>query len=154
MASIVGIHHVKFPVSDLAASRAWYERLFGLQVRMEFRDESGGPVRGVSYEPIAGVCIELREHPVAARGLAGFDPVSFAIEDRAAAESWVVRLDELGVAHSPIIEATVGWLVSFEDPDGTELHLYSVQPHGVDHAGEPGYGTRVGDQKGRFRHFR
>jgi hypothetical protein len=35
------------------------------------------------------------------------------------------HLDLLGVAHSPIIEASVGWIISFHDPDGTELRLYS-----------------------------
>lgn len=142
-ATVVGIHHVKFPVSDLARSRTWYERLFELRPSMEFPDDEG-VVRGVVYEPIGpGVALCLRENPAAAQGLAGFDPVSFSIADRAAAEAWIARLDELGIAHSPVIEATVGWLVVFRDPDGTEIHLYTVEGHGLDHADRPGYGRRV-----------
>ena len=38
--ALAGIHHVKFPVSDVAASRAWYEEVFGLTVQLEFRDEA------------------------------------------------------------------------------------------------------------------
>ena len=143
-ATLVGIHHVKFPVTDLARSRAWYERLFGLTPSMEFPD-GDGVVRGVGYEPVGrpGVAVCLRENAAAARGIAGFDPVSFAIADRAAAEAWVARLDELGIEHSPVIEATLGWLVVFHDPDGTELHLYSIEEHGIDHGDRPGYGRQV-----------
>jgi catechol 2,3-dioxygenase-like lactoylglutathione lyase family enzyme len=141
-AVLVGIHHVKFPVTDLARSRAWYEELFGLTPEMEFPDDDG-VVRGVAYEPTAGVAIALRENPAAARGIAGFDPVSFAIADRAAADAWVARLDERGIEHSPVIDATVGWLVVFHDPDGTELHLYSVERHGLDQSGRPMRGRMV-----------
>jgi catechol 2,3-dioxygenase-like lactoylglutathione lyase family enzyme len=140
---LVGIHHVKFPVSDLPRSRAWYETLFGLVPSMEFPDDDG-VVRGVVYEPVGpGIGMCLRENPAAARGIAGFDPVSFAIADRAAADAWVARLDELGIPHSPVIEATVGWLVVFTDPDGTEIHLYTVAGHGRDNADRPGYGRKV-----------
>ena len=66
--ALVGIHHVKFPVSDLARSRAWYEQLFALTPSMEFPD-ADGVVRGVAYETIAGsVAICLRENAEAAGG--------------------------------------------------------------------------------------
>ena len=140
---LAGIHHVKFPVTDLAHSRAWYEELFGLVPVLEFPDAEG-VVRGVSYAPVGvGVTISLRENPAAARGIAGFDPVSFAIADRAAAEAWVARLDELAIAHSPVIQATLGWLVVFHDPDGTEIHLYSLEEHGIDSGDDPRAGRRV-----------
>lgn len=138
---IVGIHHVKFPVSDLETSRRWYEQVFGTRVALEFRDDAAGPVRGVALEPVSGVVIALREHPAAASALAGFDPVSFAVADRGAAEQWIEHLDGLRIDHSPVIDATIGWLVVFHDPDGVELHLYTVERHGLDHGERPGYGT-------------
>jgi catechol 2,3-dioxygenase-like lactoylglutathione lyase family enzyme len=142
---LVGIHHVKFPVTDLARSRGWYERVFGLRPVLEFRDDHDGVVRGVSYDVpgVPGVNLALRENPVAARGIAGFDPVSFAIADRAAAEAWVARLDELGIGHSPVIDATIGWLVVFHDPDGTAIHLYTMESHGLDPVGRPHTGRPV-----------
>ena len=142
---LVGIHHVKFPVTDLARSRGWYERVFGLRPVLEFRDDHDGVVRGIAYDipGVPGVWVALRENPDAARGIAGFDPVSFAIADRAAAEAWVARLDELGVEHSPVIDATIGWLVVFHDPDGTEIHLYTMEPHGLDPVGRPHTGRSV-----------
>jgi catechol 2,3-dioxygenase-like lactoylglutathione lyase family enzyme len=125
--TLSGIHHVKFPVRDLAKSRAWYERVLGLDVQMEFADDHDGVVRGVAG-PAGGVPIALREDPSAADGFAGFDPVAFAVADRAAIDAWIVRLDELGVEHSLPLEATSGWVVAFQDPDGIELRLYSNSP--------------------------
>ncbi|MFF1613221.1 VOC family protein [Amycolatopsis sp. NPDC058278] len=141
-AKIEGIHHVKFPVRDLGRSRAWYERVLGLEVTHEFPDDDG-VVRGVAGA-IDGVPVALRVQETAAAGLAGFDPVCFSIADRAAADAWIARLDELGVEHPPLFEATTGWMVRFHDPDGTEIRLYSLaKDDGVDHTGEQGYAQRV-----------
>jgi len=141
---ITGIHHVKFPVSDLAASRAWYERVLGFQVTLEFEDEDG-VVRGVagSVPGLGDAGLALRQNPEAAKGFAGFDPVSFGIADREAAEAWAARLDSLGIDHSPVIDATIGWIISFHDPDGTQIRLYSFAMHGIDQTGRPGYGRPV-----------
>jgi catechol 2,3-dioxygenase-like lactoylglutathione lyase family enzyme len=142
-AKIEGFHHVKFPVRDLTRSREWYERVLGLQVTHEFPDDDG-VVRGVGGT-VDGVPVALRVQERAAEGLAGFDPVCFSIADRAAAEAWIARLDELGVEHQPLFEATTGWMVRFNDPDGTEIRLYSLtKDGGVDRTGEPGYAQRVG----------
>jgi catechol 2,3-dioxygenase-like lactoylglutathione lyase family enzyme len=141
-AKIEGFHHVKFPVSDLARSREWYERVLGLNVEVEFPD-GDGVVRGVGGA-IDGVPVALRVQEKAAAGLAGFDPVCFSIADRSAADAWIARLDELGVEHPPLIEATTGWMVRVTDPDGTEIRLYSLsKDDAVDHTGEPGYSRRV-----------
>lgn len=45
--SIIGVHHVKFPVSDLQRSRDWYERVLGLHVLVDFPD-GDGVVRGLA----------------------------------------------------------------------------------------------------------
>ena len=68
--TLSGIHHVKFPVRDLAKSRAWYERVLGLEVQMEFADDHDGVVRGVAG-PAGGVPIALREDPLAAEASPG-----------------------------------------------------------------------------------
>lgn len=139
-----GIHHVKIPVTDLARSREWYERVFGFTVELEFRDDDG-VMRGLSgrLPGLGGTMLALRETPEVARAIAGFDPFGFGITDRAAAEAWVAWLDEQGVAHSPVIDATIGWLVVLHDPDGLELHLYSWQLHGLDPEGRAHTGRAV-----------
>jgi hypothetical protein len=79
----------------------------------------------------------------AAEGCRGFDPVSFAVDDRPDVEAWAAHLDRLDIRHSPVIEASVGWLLVFDDPDGLQLHLYSWAAHGIDQSARPGYGQPV-----------
>jgi len=123
--SILGLHHVKVPVADLSRSRAWYERVFELEVHAEFADDDG-TVRGVVYRPLGGFTLALRENPLVAQGIAGYDPFAILLEGRADIDAWAQRLDDLTVTHSPVIEGTVGWLMSFHDPDGLELRFYTA----------------------------
>ena len=61
-----------------------------------------------------------------------FDPVVFAVDDRGAVDAWAAHLSELGVPNQ-VVEATIGWMVLFHDPDGLEFRLYSrdrTGPHG------------------------
>ena len=45
-------------------------------------------------------------------------------------------MTDLGIEHV-VAQATVGWIIVFHDPDGTESHLYSRKPGEVDMAGTP-----------------
>jgi catechol 2,3-dioxygenase-like lactoylglutathione lyase family enzyme len=139
-----GIHHVKIPVTDLNRSIDWYGRVFGFVVTMEF-PEADDVVCGVAgtVPGLGDTQLTLRVNPDAARGCAGFDPVSFAVDGHADIEAWAAYLDGLGIAHSPVIEASAGWLLVFDDPDGISLHLYSWAGHGIDHSDRPGYGRPV-----------
>ncbi len=140
---LTGIHHVKLPVSDLGRSREWYERVLGYAVEWEFPDDDG-VVRGVGGRlPGAGVPVALRQNAQAAGGNAGFDPVSFAIADRAAAEAWAAHFDSLGVRHSGVRSGTRGWVVDVVDPDGLTVRLYSTADDAEDHTNQPGYGHAV-----------
>lgn len=138
--SIIGVHHVKFPVSNLQQSRDWYERVLGLQVLVDFPDEDG-VVRGLAglLPGPPPVAVALREHPTAAAGAAGFDPVSFAVANRNAAMAWAEHLDHLGVEHSDVTEGTLGWALDIPDPDGIIIRLYSADRDEVDNTALPGY---------------
>ena len=139
---LAGIFGVKFPVRDLAASRAWYEAVFGLELAFEFPDDDG-VVRGVAYTApgLGDVGVALRERPDIA-GLSGFDPVIFAVDDREAVDAWAAHLAELDVPNQ-VAEATIGWMVLFHDPDGLEIHLYSRDRGDLDNSGGPGFGRSV-----------
>jgi catechol 2,3-dioxygenase-like lactoylglutathione lyase family enzyme len=139
--TVTGIHHLKIPVSDLARSRAWYTRALGMTVEFEFPD-GDGVVRGVAGR-VSGIPVALRENPEAAKGISGFDPICFSIADRAAAEAWVEHLAQAGADHSPITQATTGWMIQVRDPDGIEIRLYSTGDDSADHTGEEGYAHRV-----------
>ena len=141
------MYAVKLPVRDLAQSRTWYERVFGFSVEMEFPD-ADGVVRGISGH-LAGLpttWFALRESPTHAAGVSGFNVVNLAVEDRPALERWSDRLDELGVDHSRIIDASIGWIVVLDDPNGIEIHLYTEQRHGLDQSARPGYGRAVAEE--------
>lgn len=147
-ARLCGIFNVKIPVSDVAHSRAWYERAFGYRVEAEFPDEHG-VVRGVAgHLPGApDTYVSFRENPDVARAVAaGADLLSLLVDRRADLEAWVQRLDELEIDHSVIIDATIGYLLILHDPDGIEVHLYTRERHGIDHVGRVGFGrpTAVG----------
>ena len=140
--ALAGIFGVKFPVGDLAAARAWYGQVFGLVVTHEFPDDDG-VVRGVAGTApgLGDTGLALRERPDIA-GLSGFDPVVFAVTDRAAVDAWAAHLAALGVAHE-VVEATIGWMVQFHDPDGLEIHLYSRDRGDLDNSGRAGHGRPV-----------
>lgn len=133
--AILGVHHIKVPVTDLVRSRAWYERVFDLEPFMEFRDDHDGVVRGVAYRTKGDLSLALRENPAAAKGFAGFDPFAIMLRGRSDIDHWVARLDALGVAHSAVIEATIGSILAFDDPDGLQLRFYSLNEHGADPEG-------------------
>jgi catechol 2,3-dioxygenase-like lactoylglutathione lyase family enzyme len=132
---------LKLPVSDLPAALDWYRQLFGFEVTLEFPD-ADGVVRGVAgtVPGLEPTWLALREDPAAATGLAGFNPVVWGVPDRPDLQDWANHLDALGIVHSPQIEASIGWLLVFNDPDGIEHHLYTLTTHGADHSDRPGYG--------------
>lgn len=57
---ILGLHHLKVPVSDLARSRDWYERLLGVRLAVELGNERKGA-------PSAQVDPDLRSRCCASR---------------------------------------------------------------------------------------
>jgi catechol-2,3-dioxygenase len=144
MAQLRGIRGVKIPVTDLTKSIEWYGKVFGFEVEWEFAD-ADEVVRGVSGHVSNGAAgLSLRLNPEKAAASAGFDPVNWAVETREDLNGWIEHLDSLGIPHSPEIEASIGWLLVFTDPDGLEIHVYTDESHGVDHGDRPGYGRRVG----------
>ncbi|MDQ7903678.1 VOC family protein [Phytohabitans sp. ZYX-F-186] len=142
--TLAGIHHIKIPVTDLARSVKWYSHVLGFQPTIEFPD-ADGIVRGIAGAApgLGDTLIAFRVNPQAANGCRGFDPVSFAVNDQADIQAWATHLDTLGVHHSPLIEASIGWLLIFDDPDGLTLHLYTWAKHGNDHSSRPGYGHPI-----------
>lgn len=138
---LAGVHHVKIPATDLDRAVEWYGRVFGFRVALEF-PEADGAVRGVAgHMPGLGdTMVGIRVNPQAAEGCKGFDPIGFAVQDHSDLEAWVSHLDRLGIGHSPIIEASIGWLLVFNDPDGLEHHLYTWAQHGIDKSSHHGYG--------------
>ena len=125
---VAGVHHLKVPVTDLVRSRDWYADILSVAVDLEFRDDDG-TVRGVAFERRGGLTLCLREDPARARALAGFDPYAVLVPTRRDLDRVLDRLDDLGVAHGPVVTASLGWLVRAVDPDGIELRFYTEERH-------------------------
>lgn len=120
------IHHVKLPVSDLSASRDWYQRILGFQAEIEFTE--GGEIRGLAMtDRDRTVRLALRLDPERAAALSGFDPVALAVPTRDDVQAWVEHLDGSGAQHSGVVTGHRGGsvLVGLRDPDGIEIRLYS-----------------------------
>ena len=73
MPELAGIHHVKLPVHDVQRSLAWYERVFGLKVELEFKDDEGVVQGLVGQLPGLNTLLAFRQNPELAEALTGFD---------------------------------------------------------------------------------
>lgn len=122
-----GIGHVALTVSDLERSVVWYRRLLDAEPVL---DEDTGPFRHVVWM-LADTLLGLHQHAglpnaePADELKPGLDHLAFACPDRAALERWAERLDELGVAHGPIVDASYGSGLSFRDPDNIPLEFFA-----------------------------
>src|SRR3989440_7906576 len=109
MPDFPALTHVALTVSDLSKSRPWYRDLFGSEPVL---DEDTGPFHHVVWllgnRTLVGIhqhkkpesnepCSELRP---------GLDHVAFACANRAELEQWETRLNELGVKHGGIVDAS------------------------------------------------
>ena len=129
-----GIHHVKFAVSNLDRSLHFYEQVFGAKrnVAWDHKHEDGSIYAYILDVPDLGTRVELRLSPEEAEKHKGFDPLTIAVDDCTALEAWGKHLDELQIAHSPVLTAIQAWLIVFDDPDGRRLRLYTLSTHGPD----------------------
>jgi catechol 2,3-dioxygenase-like lactoylglutathione lyase family enzyme len=126
MPTISGFHHVKLPVTDVARSSGWYQRVLGFEVTLEFVED--GVVRGLGLAAAGGaVQLALRGDPARSAALSGFDPIALAVPTRDDVHRWERRLDELGESHGGIVTGHRGGsvLVGLHDPDGIEIRLYA-----------------------------
>lgn len=121
------IGHVALTVSDLERSVAWYRRLFDAEPVI---DEDTGPYHHVVWL-LGGTLLGLHQHAGASSSepadelRPGLDHVAFACADRGELEAWAARLDELGVTHGGVVDASYGSGLSFRDPDNIPLEFFA-----------------------------
>lgn len=121
--------HVALTVRDLKVSVPWYEDLFDADPVL---DEDTDPnMHHTVFLVGNGTMIGLHQHATPAppgrfsEFHVGLDHVSFGVADRDELEKWARRLDELGVDHGGIKDATYGSGLSFRDPDGIALEFFA-----------------------------
>jgi glyoxylase I family protein len=123
------IGHVALTVRDLSVSVPWYEAL--LDARPVLDEDTDPDFHHTVYLLGNGTLLGLHQHGTPApeerfsEFRVGLDHLSFGVADRAELEKWARRLDELGVAHGQIKDASYGSGVSFRDPDGIALEFFA-----------------------------
>ena len=128
MSTFPGLTHVAITISDPSVSVAWYTRLTGAEPVL---DEDTGPFRHIVFlvgDDLLGLHVfpdGLRDNGPPHPYRRGLDHISFGCSNRAELEKWQRRLDELGIAHGPILDASYGSGLSFRDPDGIALEFFA-----------------------------
>lgn len=129
MTTFPPLAHVAFTVRDLSVSVPWYEALFDAEPVID--EDTDPELHHTVYMIGNGTLIGLHQHERGAPDEAfsefrvGLDHVAFGCSNRGELEKWAVRLDELGIAHGDIKDASYGSGVSFRDPDGIPLEFFA-----------------------------
>jgi catechol 2,3-dioxygenase-like lactoylglutathione lyase family enzyme len=123
------LNHVAVTVRDVEASGAWYRQLLGTEPVLDEQTDAG--YRHLVWMLDGGTLFGIHQHD---RGVpeevftefrVGLDHVGFGCANRGELEKWQDRLDELGIAHGGIVDASYGSGLSFRDPDGIALEFFA-----------------------------
>ena len=129
MAAFPPITHVALTVRDLSVSAPWYESLLSAEPVLD--EDTDPDFHHTVYLIGDGQLFGLHQHvtPVPDEQFSefrlGLDHVAFGCANRQELEQWVRRLDDLGIVHGGIKDATYGLGLSFRDPDGIALEFFA-----------------------------
>jgi catechol 2,3-dioxygenase-like lactoylglutathione lyase family enzyme len=126
--SLPSLHHIALTVSDLDASIAWYERVFGIAFQMDVPHEGG--IGKLLADPEWRLIIVLHRHDASKRERfnetrTGLDHVGFSLSSRAEIVAWEQHLASLDVPRSQIHEMEYGYILVFRDPDNIQLEMFA-----------------------------
>ena len=128
--------HIRLTVTDIAASRAFYDAVFGLPVAFELPDDADEATREQLWFLFGGVIYQLGDSLLGLRPVAsdsfdedrvGLDHVSFLVTSRDDLDGAATVLDGLGVQHGGVKDIGAGFILEFRDPDGIALELFAPQ---------------------------
>jgi catechol 2,3-dioxygenase-like lactoylglutathione lyase family enzyme len=129
MATFPALTHIALTVRDLSVSVPWYEALFDAKPVLD--EDTDPDMHHTVYLLGNDTLFGLHQHKMSApKGQfsefrVGLDHVAFGCADRAELEKWSRRLDELGIDHGEIKDASYGSGLSFRDPDGIALEFFA-----------------------------
>lgn len=129
MTSFPALAHVALTVRDLSVSVPWYAALVGAEPVID--EDTEPDMHHTVYMIGNGTLIGLHQHQTPAPAgtfsefRVGLDHIGFGCADRDELEKWALRLDELGIEHGRIKDASYGSGVSFRDPDGIALEFFA-----------------------------
>ncbi len=121
---IQAIHHVRFTVTDVARSQAFYTQVLGFQVAREI--PTGVLLRNGSIVLGLGPAFDQTLAPADDRfneNRVGLDHFAFGVSSRADLEAAIRLFDAQGVPHGEIKNIGVAYVLAFRDPDNIQLEL-------------------------------
>jgi glyoxylase I family protein len=133
MPRIVG-QVVILTVSDADRSAAWYRDLLGMEETSRYVEPDGHVALISLVERLSGVELCLVDHRSRQAAFdefrIGLDHLEFLVTHRDDLNTWVARLDELGIRHSGVKEPsyTANVMVTFRDPDNIQLEFFWRAP--------------------------
>jgi glyoxylase I family protein len=109
-------------VTDVDRSAAWYCDLLGMDETGRYVQPDGHLAQVCLAEQFSGVELCLVDHQ---SRQATFDEFQIGL-DHLELDTWVARLDELGIPHSGVKEPpyTANAMVTFRDPDNIQLEFF------------------------------
>ena len=125
-----GLNHVAITVRDIAVSGPWYRRLLDADPVVDEHTAAG--FRHLVWILDGGTLFGIHQHELPAPDerfsefRVGLDHVGFGCATRGDLETWMARLNGLGVQHGGIVDAPYGSGLSFRDPDGIALELFAL----------------------------
>jgi glyoxylase I family protein len=145
------MHHIALTVSDLDASIAWYERVFGISYRLE-EPHQGGTGKLLADDGWHLIFVLHRHDANGGETFAetrtGLDHVGMMVPSRADLEAWQAHLEEQGVviasaADQPLTQSAIydrpyGSVLVFRDPDNIQLEMFSPSQEFVSQIMSPG----------------
>lgn len=129
--NVVGLHHAGVSVTDLAASEAWYGRVFGLRRLREV--ELPGVHKVVLSADGRQPLLSLNLHDANAgedfaESRTGLDHFAFRVDGPDELAWWQAHFEALGVEHSGIKDSPFGGLIVLRDPDNIQLEVFGPKP--------------------------
>ncbi len=118
--SVVGLHHLRVPVSEVMVSRDWYVETLGFESLLDSEDEDR--VTGIALEHPSGLLLGVHLAPGPARALRGFTIFSLMVTNLGA---WLDHLEHSGIDHSDLVDGHLGAYLTLPDPDGILVELHN-----------------------------
>jgi glyoxylase I family protein len=123
------LNHIAATVRDMDISAPWYRNLLGADPVVDEHTDAG--FRHLVWLLPGRTLFGIHQHDSQAPDekfsefRVGLDHVGFGCANRAELEDWVTRLNELGIEHGGIVDASYGSGLSFRDPDGIALEFFA-----------------------------
>ena len=130
MPALSGLSHVTLTVTDLGASRRFWQEVIGLPVVLE------APNFFMCLYAPTMTAIACKDHEGAATGsfsptVPGLDHLALGVADLAELEQWATHLDSNAVTFSPIEESEFGHHLNIQAPDGIAVELFVLSAAGL-----------------------